>query len=219
MALLVAPTLVRLLATPVLPLRVTRASAVAAACLAVVGVAGILIYLEHPAILAASDQLTREALLRALGGSRVCALVFGMVLTPVAVAIGCRAWGGLVVLVAVASLASMAVGEPALEAATTRRDTLEPFALAAAAHFPPGHPLAFYGTTVRTVVVYVGRPIPSLERRPDRLGPGQGVIALEPAYQALAAAGRVGPPLATATGRVGALERATLVLAEGTTLP
>ena len=142
-----------------------------------------------------------------------------MLLATVAVAIGCRAWGGLAVLVAVASLAWMVVGEPAMDAATTRRDTLKPFALAAAAHFPAGHPLAFYGATVRTVVVYVGRPIPSLERRPDRLAPGQGVIALEAAYRALAAAGRVGPPLATATGRVGALERATLVLAEGTTPP
>jgi hypothetical protein len=65
----------------------------------------------------------------------------------------------------------------------------------------------------------VGRPIPSLDRRPDRVAPGQGVIALASAYQALAAAGRVGPPLATATGRVGALERATLVLAEGTPPP
>jgi hypothetical protein len=136
-----------------------------------------------------------------------------------AVAIAWRAWGGLAALVAVASLAWMAVGEPALEAATTRRDTLEPFALAAAAHFAPGHPLAFYGSTVRTVVVYVGRPIPSLARRPDRIAPGQGVIALEAAHQALATAGRVGPPLASATGRVGALERATLVLAEGTTPP
>lgn len=219
MALLVAPTLVRLLETPVLPLRATRASALAAAGLAVGGVVGILLYLGHPTILSASDQLTRDALLRALGGSRPSALILGVLLATVAVAIGCRAWGGLAVLVAVASLAWMVVGEPAMDAATTRRDTLKPFALAAAARFPAGHPLAFYGATVRTVVVYVGRPIPSLERRPDRLAPGQGVIALEAAYRALAAAGRVGPPLATATGRVGALERATLVLAEGTTPP
>ena len=75
LALLVGPTLVRLLDTPVLPLRVTRASAVAAAGVAVVGVAGIVIYLGHPAILSASDQLTRDALLRALGGSRASALV------------------------------------------------------------------------------------------------------------------------------------------------
>ena len=40
----------------------------------------------------------------------------------------------------------------------------------------------------------------------------------EPAYRALADAGYVGPPLAAATGRVGALERATVLLAEGRAL-
>jgi hypothetical protein len=130
-------------------------------------------------------------------------------------AIAWRAWRGLVALVAAASLLWMAVGEPALDVATTRRDTLKPFALEAAARFPPGHGLAFYGATVRPLVVYVGRPIPSLGRRPDRIVPGQGLIVLEQGYRELAEAGRVGPPLATATGRIGALERATLVLAKG----
>src|SRR4029077_13501454 len=85
----------------------TRASALAAAGIAVGGVVGILLYLGHPTILSASDQLTRDALLRALGGSRASALVFGVLLATVAVAIGARAWGGLAVLVAVASLAWM----------------------------------------------------------------------------------------------------------------
>jgi 4-amino-4-deoxy-L-arabinose transferase-like glycosyltransferase len=214
-ALLVAPMLLRLPATPILPPRVTRTSALAAAGFAGVAASATLIYLAHPAILSASDQGTRDTLLATLGGVRVSALVFGMPIATVAVAIACRAWRGLVVLIAATSLAWMVVGEPAFEAATTRRDTLKPFARAAAARFPPGLPLAFYGAGVRTVVVYVGRPIPSLGHRADRIAPGQGVIAREAAYQELAAAGRVGPPLATATGRVDAIERATLVLAEG----
>ena len=214
-ALLVAPMLLRLPATPILPPRVTRTSALAAAGFAGVAASATLIYLAHPAILSASDQGTRDNLLATLGGVGVSALVFGMLIATVAVAIACRAWRGLVVLIAATSLAWMVVGQPALEAATTRRDTLKPFARAAAARFPPGLPLAFYGAGVRTVVVYVGRPIPSLGHRADRIAPGQGVIAREAAYQELAAAGRVGPPLATATGRVDAIERATLVLSEG----
>jgi hypothetical protein len=211
--------LVQLVTASVRPLRVTRASAAAGLGFAAVAAIGALVYFGHPAILAESDQLTSDALLRALGGWRVTTLVFGGVLVTVALLIAYRAWGGLVALVAVASIVWMAVGEPAMDAATTQRDTLKPFALAVVSHFAPGHPLAFYGGVVRQVVVYVGRPVPSLDRMPERIAPGQGVIAREPVYRALAAAGRVGPPLATATGRVDALERATLVLAEGKTPP
>jgi hypothetical protein len=143
MALLVAPTLVRLLETPVLPLRATRASALAAAGLAVGGVVGILLYLGHPTILSASDQLTRDALLRALGGSRPSALVFSVLLATVAVAIGCRAWGGLAVLVAIARLAWMVVGDPRWMRRRPAAIRSKPFAPAAAARFPAGHPLAF----------------------------------------------------------------------------
>src|SRR5262249_45323031 len=87
------------------------------------------------------------------------------------------------------------------------------FARTAAARFPPGR-LAFYGTTVRPVVVYAGRTLPSLERRPERIRPGDGVIALAPAYQALKNADLVGPPLASAAGRIGNVEPATLALPE-----
>ncbi len=214
-ALLTAPALVRLLAVPVRPPRVTRASAAVAAGFAVAAAGGALVYLGHPEVLSRSDQMTRDAFVTALGGTRAAALVIAALASLVAAAIAWRAWRALVGLVVAATVLWMAVGEPALEAATTRRDTLKPFALAAAARFPPGTALAFYGATVRPVVVYVGRPIPSLERRPERIVPGQGIIVFEQGYRALAEAGRVGPPLATATGRVGALERATLLLAEG----
>jgi 4-amino-4-deoxy-L-arabinose transferase-like glycosyltransferase len=215
LALLTAPTLARLLAEPVVPLRVTRGSVVGAALFAAGAAVAALVYLGRPAWLSESDQLTRDAILTALGGARPMAAVIGVVAGMAAVAIACRAWGGLVALVAGASVIWLAAGEPRLEAATSVRDSLKAFGVEAGVRFPPGRPLAFYGASVRPVVVYVGRAVPSLDRRPEAIEPGQGLIAFEPAYRALAEAGYVGPPLATASGRIGNVERATLVLAEG----
>ena len=219
LALLTGPLLARLVVAPVMPLRLTRVSVAAAALFAVgAGVAG-LVYLGRPAWLSESDQMTRDAILTAFGGASATAALIGVVAGMAAVAIACRAWGGLVALVAGASVVWLAAGEPRLEAATSARDSLKAFGIQAAARFPADRPLAFYAGVVRPVVVYVGRPVPSLERRPDRITPGQGIIASEPAYRALAEAGYVGPVLATAEGRIGNVERATLVLAEGTPKP
>jgi 4-amino-4-deoxy-L-arabinose transferase-like glycosyltransferase len=214
LALLTGPALVRLIESSLVPLRVTRASLVTAG-LFVAAIAGAaLVYIEHPSMLSESDRLTRDAILSALGGVEDTAALIGIVAGMLAVAIACRAWGGVVVLVAAASALWLAIGEPALDVATSGRDSLAPFARQAAALFPPGRPLAFYGPSVRPVVVYVGRPVPSLDRRPERIVPGQGVIAFEQAYRTLASHGVLGPPLATASGRIGNVERATLVLAE-----
>jgi 4-amino-4-deoxy-L-arabinose transferase-like glycosyltransferase len=217
LALLTAPALVQLLSTPVRAPRVTRTSAAVAVGVAVAAVAGALVYLYHPQVLSDSDQMTRDSFLKALGGTRVAAIVICAAGSIAAAAVAWRAWRGLVALIALASILWMAFGDPAMDAATTRRDTLKPFALEAAARFPPERGLVFYGDTVRPIVVYAGRTIPTLERRPERIVPGQGVIVFRPAYMALAEAGYLGPPLATATGRVGALERATVLLAEGRT--
>jgi 4-amino-4-deoxy-L-arabinose transferase-like glycosyltransferase len=214
LALLTGPALVRLIESSLVPLRVTRASLVTAG-LFVAAIAGAaLVYIEHPSMLSESDRLTRDAILSALGGVEDTAALIGIVAGMLAVAIACRAWGGVVVLVAAASALWLAIGEPALDVATSGRDSLAPFARQAAALFPPGRPLAFYGPAVRPVVVYVGRPVPSLDRRAERIVPGQGVIAFEQAYRTLASHGVLGPPLATASGRIGNVERATLVLAE-----
>lgn len=215
LALLAGPAVARLVATPIVPLRVTRGSLAAAVALAAGAAAAALVYLGRPEWLSESDQLTRDAVLTALGGAPAIAAIIGVVAGMAAVAVACRAWGGLVALVAGAGFVWLALGEPGLEAATSQRDSLKAFASEAAARFPPGRPLAFYGATVRPVVVYVGRPVASLGRRPEGIEPGMGVIAFEPAYRALAEAGHVGPPLATAAGRIGNVERATLVLAEG----
>jgi 4-amino-4-deoxy-L-arabinose transferase-like glycosyltransferase len=214
LALLTGPALVRLIENSLVPLRVTRASLVTAG-LFVAAIAGAaLVYIEHPSMLSESDRLTRDAILSALGGVEDTAALIGIVAGMLAVAIACRAWGGVAVLVAAASALWLAIGEPALDVATSGRDSLAPFARQAAALFPPARPLAFYGPVVRPVVVYVGRPVPSLDRRAERIVPGQGVIAFEQAYRTLASHGVLGPPLATASGRIGNVERATLVLAE-----
>ena len=214
LALLTGPALVRLIENSLVPLRVTRASLVTAGLFVAAIASAALVYIEHPSMLSESDRLTRDAILSALGGVEDTAALIGIVAGMLAVAIACRAWGGVVVLVAAASALWLAIGEPALDVATSGRDSLAPFARQAAALFPPGRPLAFYGPAVRPVVVYVGRPVPSLERRPERIVPGQGVIAFEQAYRTLASHGVLGPPLATASGRIGNVERATLVLAE-----
>lgn len=215
LSLLTGPVLLALLRTIRAPLRVSRASLAAAVAVAAGVFAAGAVYLQHPALLSQSDQLTRDAALAALGSPWALAMLIGVLAGMVAVAIACRAWAGLVVLVGAASVLWLIAGEPALEAATSRRDSLAAFARDAAARFPPGRPLAFYGAGVRPVVVYVGRPVPSLGRAPDRIAPGSGIIAFEPAYRALAKAGYVGPPLAIGAGRIGNVDRAVLVLAEG----
>jgi 4-amino-4-deoxy-L-arabinose transferase-like glycosyltransferase len=219
LALLTGPLLVQLIENFLVPQRVTRASLAAAAGFVVAVSVAALVYIEHPAVLSESDRLTRDAILSALGGVEATAALIGIVAGMLAVTVACRAWGGVVMLVAAAGLAWLVFGEPALDVATSSRDSLKPFGREAAVLFPPGRPLAFYGPTIRPVVVYVGRPVPSLERRPERVEPGHGLIVFEPAYRALAEGGYVGPPLATASGRIGNVERATLVLAEGTVRP
>jgi 4-amino-4-deoxy-L-arabinose transferase-like glycosyltransferase len=214
LALLTGPLLVQLIESFLVPQRVTRASLAAAAGFVVAVSVAALVYIEHPAVLSESDRLTRDAILSALGGVEATAALIGIVAGMFAVTVACRAWGGVVMLVGSAGLAWLVSGEPALDVATSSRDSLKPFAREAAALFPPGRPLAFYGPTIRPVVVYVGRPVPSLDRRREGIVPGQGVIAFEPAYRTLAEAEILGPPLATTSGRIGNVERATLVLAE-----
>ena len=136
LALLTGPALVRLIESSLVPLRVTRASLVTAG-LFVAAIAGAaLVYIEHPSVLSESDRLTRDAVLSALGGGEDTAALIGIVAGMLAVAIACRAWGGVVVLVAAASALWLAIGEPALDVATSGRDSLAPFARQAAALLP-----------------------------------------------------------------------------------
>ena len=69
--------------------------------------------------------------------------------------------------------------------------------------------------TVRSLVVYAGRAIPSLERDDARIAPGMGLLVRTGAYERLAAAGIVGERLAVGEGQIGNLDRGTLVLTTG----
>ena len=104
---------------PFLPFRVTRGSVITGAVVALVACAAGLVYLQRPDLLSESDQLTHDALLAGLGGAWEVAALIGLVAGIVAVAIACRAWGGLVVLVGVAAALWIAAGEPRLDAATS----------------------------------------------------------------------------------------------------
>ena len=107
----------------------------------------------------------------------------------------------------------MAVAQPALEAAISRRDSLKPFASGVAARYPPPARLAFWGDTIRPVAVYVGRPMPTLRRRED-IAPGLALVGSEAAMRQLLDAGVVGFPMLSAEGRLGNAARGRIMLLE-----
>jgi len=219
-ALLVAPTIAALLEPwPLRHVRVTRASGVAGVVAVLALLGGAWVVLAYPDWLSPADQEIVATVLPMIPGEgNGLAVVAGLAAGVLGVAVACQAWGALAAATFVVTLGWMTIGMPLLEQATTARDSLRSFAEAVATRFPD-RPLAFYARPVRSIVAYVGRPIPALKRRATRIEPGTGVIALEPAHAALAASGYVGPVLATGAGRVGNLERATLVVAEGKTPP
>lgn len=221
MALLIAPMLAALLEPwPLRRLRITRTSSAAGvvALLAVLG-AGWLV-LAYPDLLSTADREVLAAVRPVVpGGGSGLAVLTGLAAGALGVAVACQAWGALAAATFVVTLGWMTIGMPLVEQSTSTRDSFRSFADDVVARFPDDQPLAFYAQPVRSIIAYVGRPIPALRRRVTRIEPGTGIIALEPAHAALVASGYAGPPLAAGTGRVGNLERATLILAEGKTAP
>jgi hypothetical protein len=178
--------------------------------------AGAWVALARPELLSQSDQATMAAVVAAApGGTSGAAWGVGGVLGIAATATALRLWGPLVLLTGGLAIAWLAVGAPAVAEQTTARASVRPLADAARRRFPAPGTLVFYGPEARAIVVYVGHPIPTLGRDATRITPGMGVIATLPAYQVLAENGYVGDSLAMAEGRIGNLERGTLVLAEG----
>jgi 4-amino-4-deoxy-L-arabinose transferase-like glycosyltransferase len=165
----------------------------------------------HPGRLSAADQ-TLAATLRELLALPATGALVGFAIGAGTGAVASWGWRGAVGGVAAATALWMALGVPALEQRTSRRDSLRPLADAILARAP--RPAAFFGPTVRPVVVYVGRPVPSLHRRADALVPGLLVVADEHDYGALVQRARLGPPLALAKGRSENLTARRLVLAE-----
>ena len=212
LALVTAPGLLALWQeTAARPSRRLVAAVVLAALIAVGALA------THPISLSRSDQSNAAAVVRILdgvpGGSRAAVVVAAVLVGTMLVAVVLRAWRVLVALTAAGTIAWMAVGTPALEAQESRLDSLKPFAVLVEARRPPPAELVFYGPPIRSLVVYLGRRVPSI-REAGMLAPGQNVIATEDAFRALAVAARVGPPLLSAEGRVGNLGREHVVLAE-----
>ena len=182
----------------------------------VVGAALAWVALARPDLLSRSDQATLADALASLPGRRTtAALLAGALLGTAATAVALRLWGPLLAVTGALVVGWFAIGGPTLAADDPAAPSLRRFAAAAHERYPGDGRLAFFGLPVRSVVVYAGRPIPSLARDAERITPGLGVIATARAYERLAADGRVGAPLARGTGRIGNVDDGTLVLAEG----
>jgi len=181
-----------------------------------VGGTAIWVALARPDLLSRSDQTTLANFLSVVPGrTGTAALVAGTLLGMAAAAIALRLWGPLVALTGSLAVGWFAVGAPSVAAAVPSAVSLRRFAHDAQERFPAPGDLAFWGLSIRSVVVYAGRPIPTLDRDESRITPGLGVIATSAAYERLAAAGLVGARLVVGEGQVGNLERGTLVLAVG----
>jgi 4-amino-4-deoxy-L-arabinose transferase-like glycosyltransferase len=166
--------------------------------------------------LAPTDRATIAVVLARIpgaGSAVAVASVLGLGTAALLYVTARRTWKPLLCAVVAGSVASMVLAVPVLEQAVSRRDSLRDFARGVAARHPAPAPLAFYEEPVRSVAVYLGRPVPTL-RRPEALTPGLALIARGAAYRSLADSGAVGPPLLRAEGRVGNLARGRLVLAE-----
>jgi 4-amino-4-deoxy-L-arabinose transferase-like glycosyltransferase len=211
LALVAAPTVLRLLREP--PGRFDRRAVLVVGIVLLAGAALALAagsWLE----ISTSDRRTLDVLLAlAPGGFSGLAAGAGFVAGMLAVAIAWRAWAPLIGLTAAGVACWMAVGVPALEQAVSRRDSLKPFARTVAELASPPGGLAFYPEPLRTVAVYVGRPVPTLRRR-DAIVPGIGLIVPEPAWSALSRGGVVGFPLLIGEGRVGSAGRSRVLLLE-----
>ena len=210
LALLAAPAAIRLwhMAPVAQPRRKTLGVGLAGALLA----AGALAFGWQHDALARSDRSTIEALAPAVPGG-VAGLVAGaaLVVGLLAAAFTARAWRAVLVSVMLAMIGWLAVGGPALERRTSRRDSLKAFATAVAARVPAAAPLAFFAEPIRAVVVYGGRTIPTVRRRAD-IEPGTALIVRKSAYRRLARAGLVGRPLLAGHGRTGNVRRERVVL-------
>ena len=187
------------------------------AVVALVALIGGGVVATHSISLSRSDQGNAAAVVGIIekipGGSSTAVAVVAVLAGVVLLSVALRAWRVLVTLTMAGSIAWMAAGAPALEAQESRRDSLKPFAALVAARRPPPAEIVFYGPPIRSLVVYLGRHVPSV-REAGALAPGQNVIATEDAFRRLTVAARVGPPLLSAEGRVGNLGRERVVLAE-----
>lgn len=212
LVLVAAPAAVRLWAARGAPGRGGRA-VVAALLAAGLAAAAVWAAGTGQVALSRSDRATFDGLVVALpGGLAGTAALAAGAAGVLALAAAARAWRVVLAVTAGGMAAWMLLGLPALERAVSRRDSLRPFAEAVARTVPRDAPLVFFPETMRPVAVYAGRAIPPVRRRRD-LPPGAFVIAAEPAWRDLHAAGRVGMPLLEGHGRHGNVDRGRVILA------
>ena len=210
LALVTAPAVLRLAAEPARRLSARGLAALAAGAAGLVALA----VAARSLPLSPSDRSTLDALAGiAPAGPSAAVAGIGFLAGVLLVALAWRAWPPLLALVATATILWMAVAQPALEVAISRRDSLKSFARTVAARYPPPAQLAFWGDTIRPVAVYVGRPMPTFRRRED-LAPGLALVASEPAMRDVLGAGVVGFPMLSAEGRLGNVARGRVVLLE-----
>ena len=216
LALLAGPLAADLVMRPIGRPRPTTASLVAGALVLAAGGAAIWVALARTELLSRSDQAQVGDLLAVVPGrAGTAAMVGGLLLGMAGAAIALRLWGPLIALTGALAAGWFAVGGPTVAAAVPSSASLRHFGHEVASRFPPPAAVAFYGLPVRSVIVYAGRAIPSLERDDAGIRPGLGVILREQAYGRLAAAGVVGDRLAVGEGRIGNLDHGTLVLTVG----
>jgi 4-amino-4-deoxy-L-arabinose transferase-like glycosyltransferase len=216
LALLAAPLAADLAMRPIERPRPTPASLALGAATLLLGGIAAWVMLARLDLLSRSDQARITEFLAAVPGhAATAALAGGRVIGIVGATIALRLWGPLLGVIGALSVGWFAIGGPAVDAAAPADGSLRAIAREAATRFPAPAPLAFYGPTVRSVIVYAGRPIPSLERDDARITPGLGLLIRTGPYERLAAAGLVGERLAAGEGQIGNLDRGALVLTTG----
>jgi len=166
-----APAVLRLAAEPARRLSAPGLAALAAGAAGLVALA----FIAPLAPALPSDRSTLDALTSiAPGGPSAAVAGIGFVAGMLLVALAWRAWAPLLAIVATATILWMAVAQPALEVAISRRDSLKSFARTVAARYPPPAQLAFWSDTIRAVAVYVGRPMPTFRGGGPRARPRPG---------------------------------------------
>jgi 4-amino-4-deoxy-L-arabinose transferase-like glycosyltransferase len=168
--------------------------------------------LLHPEWLSESDRTVLADVTGALGGPEQLQRVVGTMAGVTAAVLALRAWPTVVSCLAAIGFFCIWSIVPIADHTRSQRDSFKPFATAVAARVRPEQPLVFWSDVVRSVVVYAGRPIPSLERQRDRLVAGQALLVRPEGFARLQREGRVGEALLRHTGRLGNLERGELIL-------
>lgn len=159
------------------------------------------------ALAAAARSRPLLAMLMVVASIAICAAGFG--------AARRRQWRALLTIGACATLAWMLVAQPFVEQASTVGASLKPFAAIVRNQVPAGSLLYFFGRVVRPLVVYIGRPIPSVRRDLEGVGAdGAYLIVLEEDLPRLRSARPDVRVVAEHSGRVGNLARGRVALVE-----